>query len=43
MHAFMSGELIVEPNRLWRSAAAAAVALSLSAGIVLGRQAWRRP
>lgn len=39
MHAFMSGELIVEPNRLWPSAAAAAIALSLSAVIVLGRQA----
>ena len=39
MHAFMSGELIVEPNRLWPSAAAAAVALSLGAVLVLGRKA----
>ena len=39
MHAFMSGELIVEPNRLWPSAAAAAVALSLSAVFVLSRKA----
>lgn len=39
MHAFMSGALLVEPNRLWPSAAAAAVALSLSAVILLGRQA----
>ena len=42
MHAFMSGELIVEPNRLWPSSAAAAVALSLSAMLAVGREARRR-
>jgi cytochrome c oxidase subunit 2 len=42
MHAFMSGELIVEPNRLWPSAAAAAVGLSLVAVLVLGRKARGR-
>ena len=42
MHPFMVGELIVEPNRLWPAAAAAAAALSLAA-MLLGRAVQEVP
>lgn len=42
MHPFMVGELIVEPNRLWPSAAAAAVALLACAVFFVSREAGGR-
>jgi heme/copper-type cytochrome/quinol oxidase subunit 2 len=39
MHPFMVGELIVEPNRLWPGAAAAALALFATAALVVSRGA----
>jgi cytochrome c oxidase subunit 2 len=38
MHPFMVGELIVEPNRLWSSLAAAAVAMTCGSLFILGRK-----
>lgn len=42
MHPFMVGELIVEPNRLWSSTAAAALAMTSGALFLLGRNAAGR-
>ncbi len=42
MHPFMTGELIVEPNRLWRSLAAAVLATTCGALFLLGRDAAGR-
>lgn len=42
MHPFMVGELIVEPNRLWSSTAATALAMTSGALFLLGRNAAGR-